>query len=115
MGRSPPVDSPFTAPMRHFDPATDTRSLHFSNPTRRDTTMLPAKGWLVLGFRSDNPGAWLFHCHIAWHVGQGLSVQFLERVDEIPETLELEDLEPVCRLWGEYYPGSECPQFDSGL
>lgn len=115
MGRSPPVASPFTAPMRNFNPATDAHSLRFRNPTRRDTTMLPAKGWLVLGFRSDNPGAWLFHCHIAWHAGQGFSVQFLERVNDIPGTLELEDLEPVCELWNEYYDTTECPQFDSGL
>lgn len=41
--------------------------------------MLPAGGWLVLAFETDNPGAWLMHCHIAWHVSEGLAVQFLER------------------------------------
>lgn len=39
-------------------------ALNFENPTRRDTEMLPAGGWLVVAFNTDNPGAWLFHCHI---------------------------------------------------
>ncbi len=26
--------------------------------------MLPAGGWLVIAFPTDNPGAWLLHCHI---------------------------------------------------
>ena len=37
-------------------------ALNFKNPTRRDVAML--SGWLVLGFQTDNPGAWLMHCHI---------------------------------------------------
>ena len=47
-----------------FNKDTDTPNLTFQNPTRRDTEMLPAGGWLVLAFPTDNPGAWLFHCHI---------------------------------------------------
>ena len=38
--------------------------LTFVNPTRRDVAFLPAKGWLVISFPTDNPGAWLMHCHI---------------------------------------------------
>jgi len=39
-------------------------TLTWINPTRRDTEMLPANGWMVIAFLSDNPGAWLLHCHI---------------------------------------------------
>ena len=39
-------------------------TLNFDNPTRRDTYMLPGVGWVVIAFKADNPGAWLFHCHI---------------------------------------------------
>ena len=38
--------------------------LTFKNPTRRDVAFLPVGGWLVIAFPSDNPGAWLMHCHI---------------------------------------------------
>ena len=35
-------------------------------PMRRDTFMVRPNGHVVLRFRSDNPGVWLFHCHIEW-------------------------------------------------
>jgi len=48
-----------------FNKDTDIGSLKFDNPPRRDATMLPGFGWLSVAFRNDNPGAWLFHCHVA--------------------------------------------------
>jgi FtsP/CotA-like multicopper oxidase with cupredoxin domain len=51
-------------------------TLQYTNPPRRDVAMLPAPaapagggppssgGWLVIAFLTDNPGAWLMHCHI---------------------------------------------------
>ena len=78
--------------------------------------MLPAAGWLVLGFRVDNPGAWLMHCHIAWHVSGGLSVQFLELPNEIPNIMKLEVLDHTCKAWGSFMKKMETwPQIDSGL
>jgi FtsP/CotA-like multicopper oxidase with cupredoxin domain len=38
--------------------------LNLENPPRRDTANMPAAGWLVLAFETDNPGTWLMHCHI---------------------------------------------------
>jgi L-ascorbate oxidase len=61
-----------------------TLSLNFNNPPRRDTAMLQASGYTVIGFETDNPGAWLMHCHIVWHVDGGLALQFIERQDKIP-------------------------------
>ena len=115
LGRSPAVPQPFAIATRRFNPATDTGSLNFNNPVRRDTTMLPGNGWLALAFRSDNPGAWLMHCHIAWHVSQGLSVQFLERVQNIPASVPLNAIEPNCGSWTSFYANSPAKQFDSGL
>lgn len=37
----------------------DITTLNMNNPIRRDTATLPAGGYLVLAFESDNPGAWL--------------------------------------------------------
>ncbi len=42
-----------TAP-RPFNPAADTASLKVNNPVRRDSTMLPGFGWLVVAFKTDN-------------------------------------------------------------
>ena len=47
------------------------------NPQRRDVQMLPAFGYIVVQITTDNPGVWPFHCHIAWHVSQGLYMNML--------------------------------------
>ena len=31
---------------------------------RKDTFVLPAGGYVVVQFRSNNPGYWFFHCHV---------------------------------------------------
>ncbi len=78
--------------------------------------MLPSFGWVVVAFQTDNPGAWLMHCHIAWHVSQGLAVDFLEEADQIPAAMDLSVLNDNCAAWNSYFPTSDpFPQFDSGL
>ncbi|KAI2480214.1 Iron transport multicopper oxidase FET3 [Pyrenophora tritici-repentis] len=47
-------------------------------PMRRDTILVHPNGHIVLRFRSDNPGVWLFHCHIEWHVASGLTATMIE-------------------------------------
>jgi len=38
-----------------------------ANPLRRDTIQLLSMQTATLRLVADNPGAWLFHCHIDWH------------------------------------------------
>ena len=47
-------------------------------PMKRDTMKVAAGGAIVLRFQANNPGVFLFHCHIEWHVQSGLSVTFIE-------------------------------------
>ncbi|KAH7348341.1 multicopper oxidase [Rhexocercosporidium sp. MPI-PUGE-AT-0058] len=89
--------------------------LNFDNPTRRDVAMLPANGWLVIAFQTDNPGAWLMHCHIAWHVSEGLAVQFLERQNDIPKSMDLGKVKENCKAWDKWYHGRPPTKTDSGL
>ncbi|PPJ50459.1 hypothetical protein CBER1_06755 [Cercospora berteroae] len=92
--------------------------LKFDNPPRRDTATLPRGGWLIIGFPADNPGMWLMHCHIPWHVGAGLSMQFLERKDEVKAALgNLGDYGKTCDGWRQYWnkPGRLYGMDDSGL
>ncbi|KAL6705643.1 hypothetical protein ACN47E_006590 [Coniothyrium glycines] len=49
-----------------------------STPMRRDTILVRPNGHIVLRFQSDNPGVWLFHCHIEWHVASGLTATMIE-------------------------------------
>ncbi|KAF8121904.1 Fet3 protein [Boletus edulis] len=48
------------------------------NPVRRDTVIIPAGSAVTLRVVADNPGAWIFHCHIEWHLEDGLAVHFIE-------------------------------------
>ncbi|KAF2194460.1 multicopper oxidase [Zopfia rhizophila CBS 207.26] len=83
--------------------AGDTSRLITDNPIRRDTATLPANGYLVLAFESDNPGAWLMHCHIPFHVSAGLGFQFLERQREILGSIgDLGGFKDGCKSWKAY-------------
>ncbi len=93
----------------------DKTMLKSINPVRRDATMLPSFGWLLVAFETTNPGAWLFHCHIAWHISEGLSSQFLERRKDIPSAMDLHAVTDNCNNWHEYYPKDPFKQTDSGL
>jgi FtsP/CotA-like multicopper oxidase with cupredoxin domain len=90
-------------------------TLNYNNPPRRDVAMLPAGGYLVIAHITDNPGAWLMHCHIAWHVGLGLAAQFLERPDEISGLGIGQDWRDECSQWDNYEKGAIFQQEDSGL
>ncbi|EFX02122.1 laccase [Grosmannia clavigera kw1407] len=113
LGRSDPSDASPAA----FDASSAT--LNGDNPMRRDVAMLPAKGWLLIAFRIDNPGVWLMHCHIAWHVSGGLGVTFLEDPDTFGSQVACSDkraFKQTCDAWNNYYPsGDPFKQDDSGL
>jgi FtsP/CotA-like multicopper oxidase with cupredoxin domain len=96
-----------------FDPKANASSLVFDNPPRRDVVMLPSGGWVVLAFVTDNPGAWLMHCHIGSHIAAGLGTQFLESKSliEPPDAAWSE----TCANWERYYSTSEFKEDDSGL
>lgn len=52
---------------------------NYANPVRRDTTSNGVSGDNVtIRFRTDNPGPWFFHCHIDFHLEQGMAVVFAE-------------------------------------
>ncbi|OJD18425.1 hypothetical protein AJ78_01544 [Emergomyces pasteurianus Ep9510] len=77
--------------------------LNFTNPPRRDVVMLPDHGWVAIAFPTDNPGAWLAHCHIAWHAHEGLAFQFLERRSDIVSTLNIPHTwRTTCARWKDY-------------
>lgn len=87
-------------------------TLNFDNPIRRDTAMLrgsnsPAAttgGYTVIGFETDNPGAWLMHCHIAWHVDGGLALQWIERPDDMSSSgyTSQSEFEDQCTAYASY-------------
>ncbi|GMF23382.1 unnamed protein product [Phytophthora lilii] len=68
--------------------------LKLLNPMTRDVYTVPPctsdgkggcldAGYLVLRFNADNPGVWIFHCHIDWHLEAGLSMIIVEGEPEL--------------------------------
>ena len=55
---------------------------------RKDTVIVPAGGYVVINFISDNPGHWFLHSHIAVHQLEGMALI----VNEAPE--EQKKLQP---------------------
>ncbi|KXJ86606.1 ferroxidase [Microdochium bolleyi] len=60
-----------------------------AKPMRRDTMVLYPNGNIVLRFKADNAGVWLFHCHIEWHVISGLVATFIEAPLELQKTITI--------------------------
>ncbi len=59
------------------------------NPPLKDTVSVPDAGFTIVRFLADNPGFWLFHCHMSWHnhLGMGLVIQVGE-IDDMPKAPE---------------------------
>jgi FtsP/CotA-like multicopper oxidase with cupredoxin domain len=93
----------------------DGTTLSTTNPPRRDTALLQSNGYLLIAFETDNPGAWLMHCHIGWHTSEGFALQFVERYDEIRKLIDYDDLGSNCDAWTAYDTANDVEQEDSGV
>ncbi|CAH1243344.1 Hypp7073 [Branchiostoma lanceolatum] len=59
-------------------------SLNMFNPPMKDTVLVPANGYTVVRFRSDNPGHWFMHCHNDQHMNEGMALVLREAADRHP-------------------------------
>ncbi|KAJ5658160.1 laccase 2 [Penicillium longicatenatum] len=91
--------------------------LQRTNPPRRDTATWAKRGYLVLAFKTDNPGSWLMHCHIVWHSSQSLGLQMLERPGDLAlKRDEFDAMESMCNAWDAYWNrGGNYVQEDAGI
>ncbi|KJZ76441.1 hypothetical protein HIM_04170 [Hirsutella minnesotensis 3608] len=89
--------------------------LNKENPPRRDTVLLPGTGYVVIAFETNNPGVWLMHCHIGYHVEEGFSLQIVERAREIPSIIDRNTLESGCRTWSSFQREHNIQREGSGV
>ncbi|KAG0242652.1 hypothetical protein BGW41_003755 [Actinomortierella wolfii] len=91
-----------------YDPATSEPFPETSpNPSRRDTVLIPSEGAIAIRFKADNPGVWLFHCHIEWHLQAGLALTFIEAPEEIPSKIHVDPSHyDSCKALGIPYSGN---------
>ena len=82
-------------------------TLNLANPPRRDVAFLPNGGYLVMGFKADNPGVWIMHCHIAFHASSGLALQIVENWQQTKFNKRLgwlEEWQGMCDTWTAWSP-----------
>lgn len=60
-------------------------------PMERDVVYARPQSNFVIRFKADNPGVWFFHCHIEWHLDQGLALTLIEA----PELIQLNDTQQL--------------------
>ena len=48
-------------------------NLNLINPIARDTVAVGAGETVIIQHQFNNPGRWIFHCHIDWHLASGMA------------------------------------------
>ncbi|KAI0732217.1 laccase [Fomitopsis betulina] len=71
------------------------------NPVLRDTVAMgnAATDNVVIRFRTDNPGPWIMHCHIDFHLALGFAVVLAEAPRDVPGYVS-----PIPKAWDELCP-----------
>ncbi|ODM98419.1 Laccase-2 [Orchesella cincta] len=88
-----------------YNPAIHSWKLNVNNGLRRDTTHTPRRSWTVIRFDTGNPGAWLLHCHIHWHLEVGFGAVFIEGQHELQTNYRVpREAKRVCRQNGVIIP-----------
>ncbi|PIL30321.1 transporter [Ganoderma sinense ZZ0214-1] len=78
---------------------------NYKNPVRRDVVSTGAgNDNVTIRFVTDNPGPWLLHCHIDWHLQAGLAVVFAE------DTKDTAFTNPLPESWKDL-----CPTYNQSL
>lgn len=91
-------------------------TLNLANPPRRDTALMPATGYIVLAFVTDNPGVWLMHCHIGWHTSMGFALQIVEQQDKVKKTVKDSCMiKDTCSAWDKWSDANDVAVIDSGV
>merc|ERR1712217_820176 len=71
-------------PVRHRTQITlaDEADLNQIDPVVRDMVIVPEHGYNSFQFFTSNVGAWFFHCHLEFHVGIGMGLNWIFGADD---------------------------------
>ncbi|KAF8940365.1 Cupredoxin [Dissophora ornata] len=91
-----------------YDPTVPyTGYFNTTNPARRDTVLVPSEQNVAIRFQATNPGVWLFHCHIEWHLQAGLATTFIEAPEVMSNVLTVAQTHfDQCKTLGIPYTGN---------
>ena len=57
--------------------------IHILHQIENVTNYLQPCGWTKIRLIADNPGLWLFHCHIGAHSFMGMTVLLKEDIEHL--------------------------------
>ena len=87
-------------------PGPDHAGSYNPKPPRRDTVSVFPRSHAVLRFEATNPGVYLFHCHIEWHVEMGLTATIIEAPNMLRDIEIPQDHINACKKAGVPYKGN---------
>ncbi|KAJ7683768.1 laccase precursor [Mycena rosella] len=81
---------------------------NFDNPVVRDVVSMGGSTDDLTTFRftTDNPGPWFLHCHVDWHLEDGMALIFVEDVDAVAHQKPPQ----ISAAWDQL-----CPIYDGGV
>ncbi|XP_069112423.1 uncharacterized protein [Argopecten irradians] len=82
---------------------------NLDRPVTKDTVNVPDGGYTIVRFHAKNPGFWLFHCHIAFHMAMGMSV--IIQVGDVEQMPAPPKNFPRC---GDWTPQTQSMEEDNG-
>eukprot|EP00929_Paragymnodinium_shiwhaense_P013346 TRINITY_DN121201_c0_g1_i1.p1 TRINITY_DN121201_c0_g1~~TRINITY_DN121201_c0_g1_i1.p1 ORF type:complete len:952 (-),score=240.67 TRINITY_DN121201_c0_g1_i1:304-3159(-) len=82
-----------------YKPDTDVKLQNLQNPLQKDMISLWRRSWAVIRFKVDNPGIWLFHCHMEQHIPTGQIMAFNLLPSQQPAIPKDVPTEGPCPVW----------------
>ncbi|RFU28920.1 hypothetical protein B7463_g7435, partial [Scytalidium lignicola] len=70
--------------------------LNLETPLLKDTVSVPRRGFVVLRFWADNPGIWMFHCHVIFHQASGMAMGIAVGGSEVHKDVDMRSAE-LCK------------------
>ncbi|KAG2118390.1 laccase [Suillus clintonianus] len=73
---------------------------NYVNPVMRDTVTTGVAGdYVTIRFITDNPGPWLLHCHIDWHLLTGMAIVFAEAPQDLASQPLTNSSKQLCPIY----------------
>jgi len=82
-----------------YDAKRDAKSQNLRSPLQKDMISLWRRSWAVIRFKVDNPGVWLFHCHMEQHIPTGQVMAFSLLPSKQPPVPRDVPSEGPCPIW----------------
>jgi len=88
-----------------YDTVKDVKTQNLVDPLETDMISLFRRSWAVIRFKVENPGVWIFHCHMEQHIPTGQVMAFNLLPSQQPPIPSDVPSEGGCPVWS----GREAP------